>query len=69
MRVDLAIVADAGKAIAEMVRLWKAQEQKADATALKDWWAQIDRWRAKKSLAYRTVRHADQAAICHRPAL
>jgi len=52
VRVDLGIVADAGKAIADMVRLWKAKEKKADAAALKDWWAQIDRWRAKRSLAY-----------------
>jgi acetolactate synthase-1/2/3 large subunit len=52
VRVDLGIVADAGKAINEMVKLWKAKEKKADAAALKDWWAQIDRWRAKRSLAY-----------------
>src|SRR3569623_1692395 len=52
VRVDLGIVADAGKTIAEMVKLWKAKVKKADAAALKDWWAQIDRWRAKRSLAY-----------------
>ncbi|MBN9546760.1 MAG: acetolactate synthase 3 large subunit [Alphaproteobacteria bacterium] len=52
VRVDLGIVADAGKAIAEMVKLWKAKDKKADAAALKDWWAQIDRWRARRSLAY-----------------
>ncbi|MES2255749.1 MAG: acetolactate synthase 3 large subunit [Pseudomonadota bacterium] len=51
VRVDLGIVADAGKAISEMVKLWKAKEKKADP-ALKDWWAQIERWRAKRSLAY-----------------
>jgi acetolactate synthase-1/2/3 large subunit len=54
VRVDLGIVADAGKAIAEMVRLWKAKEKKADAAGLKDWWSQIDKWRAKKSLAYQS---------------
>ncbi|MBS0280863.1 MAG: acetolactate synthase 3 large subunit [Proteobacteria bacterium] len=52
VRVDLGIVADAGKTIAEMVKLWKAKEKKPDAAALKDWWAQIDRWRARRSLAY-----------------
>jgi acetolactate synthase-1/2/3 large subunit len=52
VRVDLGIVADAGKTIAEMVKLWKAKDKKADVAALKDWWAQIDRWRAKRSLAY-----------------
>jgi acetolactate synthase-1/2/3 large subunit len=54
VRVDLGIVADAGKAIGEMIKLWKAKEKKADAAALKDWWAQIDKWRAKKSLAYQS---------------
>jgi len=52
VRVDLGIVADAGKTIAEMVKLWKAKDKKVDTAALKDWWAQIDRWRAKRSLAY-----------------
>ena len=52
VRVDLGIVADAGKTIAEMVKVWKAKDKKVDAAALKDWWAQIDRWRAKRSLAY-----------------
>ncbi|HEX4370817.1 MAG TPA: acetolactate synthase 3 large subunit [Rhizomicrobium sp.] len=50
VRVDLPIVADAGRAIAEMVKLWKAKGAKAQS--LKDWWGTIDRWRAKKSLAY-----------------
>ena len=52
VRVDLGIVADAGITIAKMVEQWKAKEKKADAAALKQWWAQIDRWRAKRSLAY-----------------
>src|SRR3984957_1550869 len=50
VRVDLPIVADAGRAISEMVKLWKAKGAKAQS--LKDWWGTIDRWRAKKSLAY-----------------
>jgi acetolactate synthase I/II/III large subunit len=50
VRVDLGIVGDAGKAIAEMVRLWKAKALRPQN--LKEWWAQIDQWRARKSLAY-----------------
>jgi acetolactate synthase-1/2/3 large subunit len=53
IRVDLGIVADAGKALAEMLRLWKAQARKPDPAALKPWWKQIEAWRAKKSLAFR----------------
>ncbi len=52
VRVDLGIVADAANAITAMVKLWKAKNKKADEAALKNWWAQIDRWRAKRSLAY-----------------
>ena len=53
VRVDLGIVADAAKALREMIRFWKTQKHKVQAEALKDWWQQIDTWRAKKSLSYR----------------
>ncbi|MBS0470734.1 MAG: acetolactate synthase 3 large subunit [Proteobacteria bacterium] len=53
VRVDLPIVADAAKALKEMLHFWKTQKRKADAAALKSWWAEIDGWRAKKSLAFR----------------
>lgn len=51
--VDLPIVADAGKAIEAMAKLWKAKGCKADHAALDQWWAQIDTWRARNCLAYR----------------
>ncbi|MET0371489.1 MAG: acetolactate synthase 3 large subunit [Sphingobium sp.] len=48
--VDLPIVADVASALTDMVALWKARaHEKADLSA---WWARIDGWRAKKSLAY-----------------
>ncbi|MDE2134381.1 MAG: acetolactate synthase 3 large subunit [Alphaproteobacteria bacterium] len=53
IRVDLPIVADAGKAIAAMVRVWKARKYAANGAALKQWWAQIGRWRAKRCLDYK----------------
>ncbi len=53
VRVDLPIVADATKALREMIRFWKSQKHKVQGAALKDWWAQIDQWRGKKSLSYR----------------
>jgi acetolactate synthase-1/2/3 large subunit len=51
VRVDLPIVADATKALREMVRFWKAQRHKTQDIA--PWWARIDQWRTKKSLGYR----------------
>jgi acetolactate synthase I/II/III large subunit len=53
VRVDLPIVADAGKALKEMVHFWKTQKRKADAPALARWWKEIDRWRGRNSLAFK----------------
>jgi acetolactate synthase I/II/III large subunit len=48
--VDLGINADAGRAMEDIVKVWKArQHKKAD---LQDWWARIDGWRATKCLAF-----------------
>jgi acetolactate synthase-1/2/3 large subunit len=50
--VDLAIVADAGRAIDALLGRWRARKIKPRTAALKPWWAQIDGWRAKDSLRY-----------------
>ena len=50
VRVDLAIIADAGRAMEDMVRVWKSrQHPKPDLT---EWYGRIAEWRAKKSLSY-----------------
>jgi acetolactate synthase-1/2/3 large subunit len=36
-----------------MLRVWRHSGAKPDKKALETWWAQIGKWRAKKSLAYR----------------
>ncbi len=51
IRVDLPIIADAAKALKEMVHFWKSQRRKR--ALLGDWWAEIEGWRAKDSLAFR----------------
>ena len=53
VRVDVPNVADAAKALREMIRFWKTQKHAVQADALKGWWKQIDQWRTKKSLDYR----------------
>jgi acetolactate synthase-1/2/3 large subunit len=53
VRVDIGIVADATKALREIIRVWKARKHEVQAEALKAWWKQIDNWRTKKSLSYR----------------
>jgi len=50
VRVDLPIIGDCGKVLAQLIEAWKAGgHQKAD---LQEWYARIDGWRARKSLAY-----------------
>ncbi len=50
VRVALPIVADVGKAIRQIIAVWK--ERKYGKPNLDDWWAQIAEWRAVKSLNY-----------------
>src|SRR3984957_12312426 len=38
VRVDLPILADAGKALKEMVHFWKTQKRKTQTKALEGWW-------------------------------
>ncbi|WP_375196662.1 acetolactate synthase 3 large subunit [Sphingobium sp.] len=48
--VDLPIVADVASALTDMIALWKDHGHKA--ADLTEWWARIDGWRARNSLAY-----------------
>lgn len=50
--VDIAIVADAGKAIEAMKHVWREKGYEAERGALESWWSQIENWRAKNCLAY-----------------
>jgi acetolactate synthase-1/2/3 large subunit len=52
VKVDLPIVGDSGRVLEEMLRAWRAAASKPDKSALATWWAQIEKWRAKKSLAF-----------------
>jgi acetolactate synthase-1/2/3 large subunit len=53
VRVDIGIVGDCAHVLEDMTTLWRASGTKPDPKALKDWWAQIDKWRARKSLSYK----------------
>jgi acetolactate synthase I/II/III large subunit len=53
VKVDVPIVGDCAHVLEDMVRLWRSSGVAADPAALKGWWAQIDKWRARKSLAYK----------------
>src|SRR5215475_5880303 len=53
VHVDLPIVGDCARVLEQMIEAWKAKKPKIDKAALKAWWAEIDRWRARKCLHYR----------------
>src|SRR5579871_1220032 len=53
VKVDVPIVGDCAHVLDDMVRLWRSGGYKTDKKAIDAWWAQINKWRAKKSLAYR----------------
>jgi acetolactate synthase-1/2/3 large subunit len=57
VKVDIGIVGDCAHVLGDMVELWREGAGRtraaSDGAALRAWWAQIDKWRARKSLAYR----------------
>ena len=53
VKVDLGIVGDCAHVLEDMLQVWRAGAAKPDKKALDAWWRQIDKWRAKNSLAYR----------------
>jgi len=53
VRIDLPIIADAAKALREILHFWKTQRRKVDQNALSEWWKTIEAWRARKCLEFR----------------
>jgi len=53
VKVDVPIVGDCAHVLEDMIRLWRTNAIHPDKKALQAWWAQIDKWRERKSLAYR----------------
>jgi acetolactate synthase I/II/III large subunit len=54
VKVDVPIVGDCAHVLEDLVRLWRTNAIHPDKKTLQAWWAQIDKWRARKSLAYRS---------------
>src|SRR6201997_5501124 len=52
VKVDLPVVGDCGSVLDDMLKAWRALSVKTDKKAHDAWWAQIAKWRAKKSLSY-----------------
>ncbi len=52
VKADIGIVGDCARVLAEMIRIWREKKYQADPEALKGWWGEINRWRARNSLGY-----------------
>jgi acetolactate synthase-1/2/3 large subunit len=53
VKVDIPIIGDCAHVLEDMVRLWRASGAQTDKKALDAWWKQIEKWRSRKSLAYK----------------
>ncbi|HWP24743.1 MAG TPA: acetolactate synthase 3 large subunit [Xanthobacteraceae bacterium] len=53
VKVDLGIVGDCAHVLEDMLKAWGESAPRIDKKALAEWWKQIDKWRARKSLAYK----------------
>jgi acetolactate synthase-1/2/3 large subunit len=53
VRVDIPIIGDCGLVLEDMIRVWKNRQPSVDKAALKSWWEQIAKWRARDCLRYR----------------
>ena len=54
VKADVPIIGDCAHVLEDLVRMWRTGAIHADKKSLQAWWAQIDKWRARKSLAYRS---------------
>ncbi|MFL6928399.1 MAG: biosynthetic-type acetolactate synthase large subunit, partial [Xanthobacteraceae bacterium] len=53
VHVDIPIIGDCGLVLEDMIRVWKNRQPSLDKAALKSWWEEIAKWRARDCLRYR----------------
>ena len=53
VRTEVPIIGDVAYVLEELLRVWKMKAATVDKTALKTWWGQIEKWRARKCLSYK----------------
>ncbi len=52
VEVDLGIIGDIAHVLEDMIKVWKAKQVRPDGKALRQWWAQIEEWRARDCLRF-----------------
>ena len=56
VKVDLGIVGDCTHVLRQLIATWRAQGLAPDKAALAKWWAQIGKWRERRSLSFKNSR-------------
>jgi acetolactate synthase I/II/III large subunit len=51
VKIDLGIIGDCAHVLRQLIEAWRGHS--ANAEALVKWWAQIDKWRGRKSLSFK----------------
>jgi acetolactate synthase-1/2/3 large subunit len=53
VKIDLGIVGDCTHVLRQLIKVFRAKNALINADALTKWWAQIDKWRTRKSLSFK----------------
>jgi acetolactate synthase-1/2/3 large subunit len=53
VKIDLGVIGDCAHVLRQLIEAFRAQKAAPDAASLTRWWAQIDKWRARKSLSFK----------------
>ncbi|MGC6476482.1 MAG: acetolactate synthase 3 large subunit [Parvibaculales bacterium] len=56
VQVDVPIIGDVAHVLEDMLRIWRDGAYQTDKQALAAWWAQINDWRARQSLAFKPAK-------------
>ncbi len=52
VRVDVPVLGDCAVVLEAMLKAWKERVKRPDVASATTWWAQVDAWRARRSLSY-----------------
>jgi acetolactate synthase-1/2/3 large subunit len=53
VKIDLGIVGDCAHVLRQLIEVFRAKNALINADVLTNWWAQIDKWRTRKSLSFK----------------
>jgi len=54
IQVEVPIVGDVAHVLEDLLKVWKSRGRKTNSAAVAKWWGQIEEWRDRKCLSFRT---------------